>query len=195
MSGTKRTSLHNFNLDETISSIIIDHLSGLFKKGYFNYVTLPHWFFVKKFKQVWSDVRSNGIIWTTANQHLSLNVLNTSCTWYVWFIPVRLHASTFQVASSEYNRHTNHWVFNSFSITTPAELMHFMYNFVEHNWGHTPWIQLGQCKARPFNFHRVCFFLSSFSTPTHLWASALCSSSTGHRQHLLANVTYIVYFN
>ncbi len=31
--------------------------------------------------------------------------------------------------------------------------------------------ELGQCKARPFNFHQVClflsFFLSSFSTPTH----------------------------
>ena len=28
-------------------------------------------------------------------------------------------------------------------------------------------VYLGQCKARPFNFHGVCFFLVSFSAPTH----------------------------
>ncbi len=62
----------------------------------------------------------------------------------------------------------------------------------------------------------LTFFLSSFQytntpTPNQLelvfsflpgfiylfvtcWASALCPSSTGHRQHLLANVMYIIYF-
>ncbi len=65
--------------------------------------------------------------------------------------------------------------------------------------------ELGQCKARPFNVDGVCFlFFVCFSAPTHAygicmtfvlsWASALCSNSTDHRQHLLANVTYIVYF-
>ncbi len=36
--------------------------------------------------------------------------------------------------------------------------------------------KLGQCKARPFNFHRVCFFLSMFlcfSAPTHYVFSTL----------------------
>ncbi len=28
------------------------------------------------------------------------------------------------------------------------------------------WIELGQCKARPFNFHRVCLF-QYFNTPIH----------------------------
>ncbi len=60
--------------------------------------------------------------------------------------------------------------------------------------------KLGQCKARPFYFSPSVFvsiYVSislSISLSTS-WGSALCSSSTGHCQHLLANVTYMVYLS
>ncbi len=43
-------------------------------------------------------------------------------------------------------------------------------------------VQLGQCKARPFNFYRVCLFFLCFSAQTH--ACHTCKSQVG----LTANV-------
>ncbi len=45
------------------------------------------------------------------------------------------------------------------------------------SWYEARRVKLGQCKARPFNFHRVCFlFLVSLSAPTHDAFSMGCLS-------------------
>ena len=60
-------------------------------------------------------------------------------------------------------------------------------------------VKLGLCGL--ITFHRVCLFLSDIQCKTLLSLQLLSQglyvfcTCTGHSQHLLANVTYIVYFN